>query len=410
MRMMLVIMALIFISGCGRESGDDQTVPEANPVSVRAVPVTSADIRTWVYGQGTARAVRREFLTFTGQGRITYVADLRVGSPVHAGQLIAHLEPDRVDADLASAQSDLATARAARQEAQANLELARVTLERYRVLLAQDSASQQEYDEAHARHEQARASLQRAEAEISAAQAQVAQAQVIVSESRIVSPIDGVLARLNVEQGRYFTTQAVQTGSEQGALRTVPAVVIDPSNFEIRVDLPGYVFRQIQVDSDVLVGIGAARATGGDPQQNSGSPARPAQDAMRARVHAISPALDPETRTFEVLIRTTQGAELLQDGEFVAVWIAQHSQGETLAVPIEALRHRNNSPFLFVVDQQTGVAHEREVRLGRQGDGLFEVIDGLRPDELVVTEGRARLIDGQRVRLLGSEQDEDTGS
>lgn len=407
MRMMLLIMALIFISGCGREPGDDQAVPEANPVSVRAVPVTRTDIRTWIYGQGTARAVRREFLTFTGQGRITYVADLRVGSPVYAGQLIAHLEPDRVDADLASAQSDLATARAARQEAQANLELARVTLERYRVLLTQDSASQQEYDEAHARHEQARAALQRADAEISAAQAQVAQARIIVSESRIVSPIDGVLARLNVEQGRYFTTQAVQTGSEQGALRTVPAVVIDPSSFEIRVDLPGYVFRQIQVDSDVLVGMGAARAAGDDPQQNHVSPAR---DAIRARVHAISPALDPETRTFEVLIRTTQGAELLQDGEFVAVWIAQHSQGETLTVPIEALRHRNNSPFLFVVDQQAGVAHERAVRLGRQGDGLFEVIDGLRPDELVVTEGRARLIDGQRVRLLGSEQREDTGS
>lgn len=403
MRRLLALAVLIAVAGCG--SGDDAP-REATPVSVRVAPATHAEIRAWVYGQGTARAVHREFLTFAGQGRVTHVADLTVGSPVRAGQLIAELEPDRVQADLATAHGDLASARAARHEAQANLTLAEVTLERYRTLLSQDSASQQEYDEAQARLAQARAALQRADAGIAASQAQVAQARVFVSESRIVSPIDGVLARLNVEQGRYFTAQAVQTGSEQGALRTVPAVVIDPSRFEIRVDLPGEAFSQIQVGSDVLVGQGRMRVAGRDNADGSLSPST--QGAVRAQIHAISPALDPETRTFEALIRTTDGAERLQDGEFVTVWIARDG-GEALTVPMAALRHRNGSPFVFVVDAQADTAHEREVRLGRQGDGLSEVVDGLRPGERVVTEGRARLSDGQRVRVLGDGPEAGTG-
>lgn len=422
----LVLIPLALLSAC---SEPEEAAEEAVVVSVRVEPVQRRALQAWVYGQGTARAVQREFLTFADAGRVEWLdPKLRLGSSVARGKLIAYQEPARSRAGLANAEAALITARseiaqaqAAEREAQATLELARVTLERYRTLIAQNSASQQEFDRAEAEFAQAQAAQARARAQTRSAQARVgsadaeiAQARLVVGDSRIVSPINGVISRLNIEQGRYFTPQTVQTTSEANALRTVPVVVIDPSAFEIRVDLPSYAYRQLAIGSRVMIGAGerpTASATengNGDAASRSslpGGPPMPVGDyRIAGTVHAISPALDPESRTFEAIIRTLDRAPQLQDGEFVATWIAQPTRQPALAVPLNALRTRNNRSFVFVVDRQRNIAVEREVRLGVQSEGRQAVLSGLRERDLVVTAGRARLSNGVAVRILGQPQ------
>src|SRR5690606_22832902 len=160
------------------QTGQD-SAGQARPVSVRVTAVEPRTLQSWVYSQGTARSRQREFLTFTQQGTVSYVdPELRVGSPVKKGQLIAHQAPDRVQA-----------ARAALAEAEANLALAEVTRRRYETLIEQRSASRQELDQAVVQVEQAKAIRDNSKA-------QLAQSQLTVDESRLVSPIDGVLARL----------------------------------------------------------------------------------------------------------------------------------------------------------------------------------------------------------------------
>lgn len=364
----------------GQPAGAGQPGGEAQLVSVNAVPVEHRDLQTWVYSQGTARSRQREFLTFTQQGMVSHVdEDLRVGSPVKAGQLIAHQAPERVHADLQAARAALA-------EAEANLELAKVTRRRYETLIEQRSASQQELDQAVVQVEQATAARDNS-------RAQLAQAQLTVDESRLVSPIDGVLARLNIEKGRYFMPSVVQTNTEQNALRTVPALVIDPNRFEVRVDLPSYDFRQVE--------SGARAVIGGEPPRD-GRDVDPliGDDRVAGKVHAISPSLDPETRTFEVIVHTEGENPGLQDGEFVAVWIALPALQDNLAVPLEALRFRNDQSFVFVVDRDSGRVNERRVELGQQAGAYRAVVEGVAEGELVVTDGRAALYDGQQVRIL----------
>jgi HlyD family secretion protein len=50
---------------------------------------------------------------------------------------------------------------------------------------------------------------------------------------------------------------------------------------------------------------------------------------------------------------------------------------------------------VFVVED--GVARQRAVRTGAQGDALVEVLDGVRVGERVVVRDADRLRDGQRV-------------
>lgn len=390
-RMSAIGMACLFgLLGCG---GDEQQAQPNEPpaataqqndsaqqVSVRVIPVEHRDLQAWVYSQGTARSLQREFLTFTQQGVVTYIDDnLRVGSPVKAGQLIAHQAPERVQADLQAAKAAVA-------EAEANLRLANVTRKRYETLIEQRSASQQELDQAIVQVEQAVAVRDNS-------RAQLAQAQLSVDESRLISPIDGVLARLNIEKGRYFMPSVVQTNTEQNALRTVPALVIDPTRFEVRVDLPSYDFRQVESGARAVIG-GEPPVQGGDVDPLVGD------DRVPARVHAISPSLDPETRTFEVILHSEGDNPRLQDGEFVPVWIALPALQDSLAVPLDVLRYRNDQAFLFVVDKDSGRVNERRVEVGQQAGAYRAVIDGVEEGELVVSDGRAALYDGQRVRIL----------
>lgn len=388
-RLVLLLGALFALVACGADAPETSgasgktaaTQDQAPPVSVRVAPAEITAIQSWMYSQGTARAIRREFLSFTEPGRVTHVdPSLRPGSPVKRGQLIANQAPQRP-------QADLSAARAAVREAEATLNLARVTLSRYETLIEQRSASRQELDRARVEVEQAAAARD-------SARAQLAQAQVGVDDSRLVSPIDGVLARLNLEEGRYFSPQAVDSSSEQGALRTVPALVIDASRFEVRADLPSYLFRDLHA--------GARAQIGGQPPRD-GDQMDPdtVEGVIAGEVHAVSPSLDPDTRTFEVIVRTTSEAPPLQDGEFVALWIARPAQASVLTVPTEAVRHRNDQSFVFVLDPERNVVSERRVRLGQQAGDRRAVLDGLDAGEQVVTDGRARLSDGQRVRVLG---------
>jgi len=64
--------------------------PRAQPV--RVVTASRQPIQAWVFAEGTARSVRREYLTFERAGRVAFVkrgqdgGDLRAGEPVRAGE------------------------------------------------------------------------------------------------------------------------------------------------------------------------------------------------------------------------------------------------------------------------------------------------------------------------------------
>ncbi|MCP1315589.1 efflux RND transporter periplasmic adaptor subunit [Halomonas sp. 707D7] len=377
------LACLMLLSACGSSDENttaDEAPPQAPAVSVRVEPVQTTTLQRWVYSQGTARSLHREYLTFTEQGKVTFVDPaLRVGMPVEAGQLIAHQAPERLEAELASA-------RAALNEAQANLQLAQVTQERYQRLIDQRSASAQELD-------QARVEVQQALAARDSARAQIAQAELMLEESRLVSPIDGVLARLNIEQGRYFMPSTVDTTTEQGALQTVPALVIDPASFEVRVDLPSYNFGRVEEGARVIIG---ARP----PQGPADADPESLSEGEIGEVYAVSPSLDPQSRTFEIIVRTSSEHPRLQDGAFVGVWMAEPERVDALSVPFKALRFLDDRAFVFVYDEEAGRAEERSVTLGQQAGERREVLEGLAEGERVVTDGRTRLTDGDRVSIV----------
>ncbi|RVU83634.1 hypothetical protein EOL70_15005 [Leucothrix sargassi] len=351
---------------------------EVSTRDLRADP--PARLSQWLYTEGVARAIRREYLTFESAGRIAYLdQNLKEGDRVRKGQVLAYQEQSRpastmasanaqlvsantqltaalsqvsdAQAQLVQAQTQLTVAEAGRSEADANLLLAKRTFARYSTLLKQKSASQQEYDEAQAQLAVAEASSRKAVGQVAAAKAGITvantgiatakanvnsakagvanakaglgTAQVTKKESYLIAPIDGLVARINIEQGYYYSPQYLQTQSEQQVFNTAPIILIDPSRFEVSLNLPADQYDSLSIGADAYIDITNVNATLEErlPDETKGPSKALDSYRIRGKIHSISPVLNTDLRNFIVTVRTTTGQQLLRDGESVSLWI-----------------------------------------------------------------------------------------
>ena len=403
----------------------------ADPHPVRVAVAESKPIRAWVFAEGTSRSVRREYLTFNQSGRVETIADgpggepLRAGDPVKAGDVLAELDTRTFAADLDAAKASvdeaksriLASAGDAKQ-AGTQFTLAKTKYERQKQSRAQGASSQADLDEAVAAYRNAQAAEAAAKADLKSvaagvdvAEARIRQAEVVLEETRLVSPIDGVLADLNVEEGFYFTPNLVQTTGEEEALASVPMVVIDPSGFEVTVDVPAFDSGRLAVGQKVLLlpggtaGAAITAAALDEPVVPDADDPRSATD-WRAigEVYSINPAVNPGGRSVRIKIRTTAGAEALRDGMFVTCWVAADAKPDAVVVPPDVMLYAENEPYVFAVLPGGGGGPERVERRsvvpGVQGLTERELRSGVRPGDRLVTDGRYRLTDGAPVTVL----------
>ena len=62
------------------------------PLPVHCIRTVTGPIQALVFGEGTARAVRREFLTFENQGKATYVKLMEDGQTIREGARVRGLK------------------------------------------------------------------------------------------------------------------------------------------------------------------------------------------------------------------------------------------------------------------------------------------------------------------------------
>ncbi|WP_107667848.1 efflux RND transporter periplasmic adaptor subunit [Cyanothece sp. BG0011] len=443
-----------------RDNDQPVTVTKTAPLSVGVATATREPLRAWISSEGTVRAVDYQHLTFDIEGDVTYLANqngrrLREGDRVTKGQLLARIDDRELTADVTQAQAaiaeaqqnraaataDVAQARAqvaqARsqvQEAQAQLQnaqaarrLAATSLERYRTLVEEGAIAEIEFDErqntledAQAGVQSAQAGVQSAQQQVQAAQAQVqaaqqqveaqtsaittakarlSQAEVALEGASIYAPFNGIIAYLNISEGEYFSPQIVTSqlgGDYQGILERIPMVIIDPSQYEVMVDLAGPTGEQVEVGQNAVIASETQVNTAATSQQTLITNAR-----ARGEVFAVNPAISPGGRAIEATIRLNPSTtETLRHGEQVLTWIAVSENPNAVTVPIDAIVRRDRIPYVFVVNEAENIVEQREVGLGITGITQQGIIRGVTPGELVVTEGQNRLVDGAAVDVI----------
>jgi multidrug efflux system membrane fusion protein len=186
------------------------------------------------------------------------------------------------------------------------------------------------------------------------------------------APMAGVINTRTVDTGQF-----VKTGD-------VLATLVDTSRLRLRFKVSDAESLYARVGGDVTFRVSAL-----------GSKDYP------ARIYHVGQVADPTTRQIEVLAWVTNPGEL-KPGFFAEVSLAGAEKKDALVVPESAVLASEQGFVTYVVD--SGTAHQRPVQVGlHTGDGLVEILSGLKAKETVVTEGSDRLDDGTPVRDASAE-------
>ena len=442
------------------KNSEQAVVTKTAPLNVRTVAAQQSPIRNWVSSEGTVRAVRFKHLAFDVDGEITYIADrdgrnLREGDRVTKGELLAQIDDRELQADVNKAQSAITEAReqkaataaevaqAESQVAQARAQVGQIKaqlnqakaarnfsqseLNRYQQIYNEGALSASDIDSrrndllnaeaqvqsveaqiisaqaqigtAQAQVQAAQDQLRASDARIATAQSQLTQAQVALEGTKLYAPFDGIVAYKNIRENEYYSTQSVssQLSNYQGLLDRVPIVVIDPSQFEVTADLSASVGEQVRPGQTTVI------ANEDNIQTNLDNEDLIDSAQVRGKVFAVNPAVTPGGRAIQVTSRMTIGTGNLLHGSNVTLWVAVAQKDDAVVVPLNAVIFRDRNPYVFVANPDTGKVEQRQVKLGIEGLNQREIIEGVSPGELLVTEGQNRLVDGAPVKVMQSQ-------
>lgn len=289
---------------------------------------------------------------------------VEIGDRVQKGQLLARLQDQTVQAELAQAKASLGEAQAALQEATANAE-------RARRVQGKGTLSEQQIT-AYLLAEKA------ARARVSGLQAGVASARLRLDQTRILAPDDGTITR------RLATLGAVvQTGDELFRINR-------GDRLEWRAELPAAELTQIRPGMSVHLTTDA-------------------EQGLDGTVRRIAPTLDAISRTGLVYVDLPSHPGT-RAGMFAHGDIAL-GQAAVVTVPQRALLLRDGFHYLFLLGADDCLTQLKVTTGARRGDEIA-IRSPLPAKAQVVDSGVEFLNDGDRVRVstLGSSAALGTGA
>lgn len=115
-------------------------------------------------------------------------------------------------------------------------------------------------------------------------------------------------------------------------------------------------------------------------------------------VVAIDTRVDPISRTVIARALLPNNERRLRPGMFLTVTVLKEDV-VSLMIPEQAIVPERSKQFVFVVGEGK-VVERLEVESGRRRPGEVEILDGLQPGALVITEGTQKVRPGQQVEIL----------
>ncbi|WP_084494699.1 efflux RND transporter periplasmic adaptor subunit [Alkanindiges illinoisensis] len=352
---LLVILFVIFSNKDKDTSQATNTTQNGQTQTALTVTATQPENRNWektLEANGNIVAWQEVVIGSELSGlRITQV-NVNVGDVVRRGQLLAQINPDTIQAELAQSRATVA-------EAQAVLNDAVADARRIQALKDTGAISAQEAA-------QYLTTQQTAQARLDLARAQIESSQLRLAQARIVAPDDGVISARTATVGSL-----AQAGQELFRM-------IRDNRLEWRAEVTTSELYRLKPGMKVSV-------VSADPDQ----------PPIMGTVRMIAPAINTDTRYGLVYVDLPR-TSALRMGMFVKGTFQLGAQN-ALTLPQSSLLLRDGFAYIFTLDSKNRV-QQQKIETGRRVGDRVEVM-GVPNNVRVVASGTAFLTDGDTVKV-----------
>jgi membrane fusion protein, multidrug efflux system len=338
--------------------------PAPPAVPVVAGVVAQHDVPIYLSGVGTVIAYNTDVVRAQIQGQIISI-NFTEGQTVHAGDLLAQIDPRPYQALIDQYTGNL-------QRDQAQLTNAEANLTRYTTLGDKGWATPQLL-------ETQKAQVGQLVAAIKADQALVDAANVQLSFTRLMSPIDGVVGIRQIDVGNII--------SPSTANGLVVVTQIDPISLIFTLpetDLP-QIQAQQQRDKKPLAVLAYT------------------QDDTTLLDQGVLGLVNNEilqtTGSIQLKANFSNKSRRLWPGQLVNARLLVDTRHNGLTVPAAVAQEGPNGPYAYVVKPDLTV-EPRPIKVAQISDGQALIDSGLQPNEQVVIDGQYKLQPGAHVTIL----------
>lgn len=357
---------------------------------------------------GTIKAERESQLSFERGGRLTKL-HVDEGDSVTAGQLLATIDVELTQADLAAAKARLqqATAVLAELHAGPRAEAIASTQAKVKSLHSTVSRTQRDYERAKSlvekrsisqeRFDAAKFTLQSAVAERDATQKQLdellagTRTEKLDAQKAVVAQWAAQIRRLKLEleDGELrapFAGRIAQRLADEGTVISSGTIVfqlVEDSALEAWVGVPASMSEHLQIGQDYTLAV--------------------RDRTVQATLESLRPQLDPITRTRNATLQIC-GDQLagLLPGQIVRLKLKDTVECRGVRVPTSALVPGPRGLWnLFVLQEgDPNIVQQRNVEL-LYSLGEFSIVTGtIRDGEAIIADGVHRVVAGQKVQFL----------
>lgn len=361
----IALAGLLTLGACHRQ---EAAAPGPRPVVAVAVHADNTPFSATLPGEVQARYSTP--LSFRINGKIIE-RRVRLGDTVKLGEVVARLDP-------ADAQKNAASTQAQLDAAQHNLVYAKQQFDR-------DQAQARENLISAAQFEQTTNAYASAAAQRDQAAQQAALAKNQLQYTDLIADHNGVVTAEQAQTGQNVSSgQAVYNLAWSG-------------DVDVVVDVPESTLAAMAVGQSAQVTLSAL-------------PGR----TFTARVRELSPAADPQSRTYRANLTLLDPGPDVRLGMTANVAIAPGNgaalSAASFTLPSTALFHDGNAPAVWVVNGSDNTLALRRVQVTRYDERTVAISGGLQDGERVVLQGVHTVTAGEKIKPIAPLHPEDFAS
>jgi HlyD family secretion protein len=430
-----LIIGLVLVIGIAAIVYANLNTNRSTGVEVETEKIARHDLEAIVSASGKIRPQRSVNVSAETMGKVVGLA-VNEGDVVKQGQFLLQIDPRNLqtqvnsrEASLAAAQSQLVETQKSIENARTNLRVAEDTLARQRELFKGGLTPRETLDRAESDVKLRQSDLSQREQSLKTQQTRLRQdeaalenAQFDLNKVRLVSPINGIVTRRNIEEGE---TVVVGTMNNAG---TVLLTIADLSVIETEVEVDETDIPFIALGQPAKIKIdafpdkefnGRVTEVGNSAIQTAGAAAQRATNfkvivTLEGEVPNVRPGFTCTTtittatrqKAVAVPIQATTVREMVVNADGSLVRTPPPAEGQpaarrvTTPTELQPGQTRKEIEGAFVI--KDGRAVFTPIKVGIAGEKFFEVLDGLTEGDEVITGPFASvraLKDGDPVKI-----------